>query len=107
MYPARTGWPPPRLPLRHLSRSPSPYCWSALASWGWRSGGEGKRTELTSHRQSRKEVREMTNKIYQVLLTVLVVGAMGVWFPVTPAEASTCDLTTAGSSCSINGAQYF
>jgi hypothetical protein len=44
-----------------------------------------------------------------VLVAVLVVGALGIWFGATPAEALStklCDLTTKGSSCTINGAIF-
>jgi hypothetical protein len=40
------------------------------------------------------------------LFAVLVVGALGIWFRATPADALVCDLTTTGSSCTINSALF-
>jgi len=51
----------------------------------------------------------MPNKVARMLTAVLLVGALGFWFGATPAEALStklCDLTTKGSSCTINGAIF-
>lgn len=42
----------------------------------------------------------------RLALPLLALMAMGFWLWATPAEAITCDLTTVGSSCTINGALY-
>lgn len=50
-----------------------------------------------------------TDRVARVLVAVLLVGALGFWLWAKPAEAlptNVCNLTTRGSSCTINGAIF-
>src|SRR2546430_7125472 len=50
----------------------------------------------------RSHVSSITHRVPGFLFAVLVVGALGIALRATPADALICDLTTTGSSCTIN-----
>jgi PEP-CTERM motif-containing protein len=53
-----------------------------------------------------KHVSSRTHSVPGFLFAVLVVGALGISLRATPADALICDLTTTGSSCTINSAVF-